>query len=601
MSRAGRSSAGRRRRADDALRLSRTIRAFSRICRLGLASASPHDTGTNLLRELCRALELKRAEIWLFGPNGRRLWRFAAHGAAHLLADRPSGLPMQECGFTRLVLRRRQGVHHSRAASAGRSRRTALRGGVTSAFGAPLRVHGRTIGLMYADRGGARFDMTASDLELGSALATLCADVLQRARSRHQDERRQQRMGMLNAIGQAMVSQEDLARLLPAVARLLKRHLGCLGVVIGLYRSQGRQLEVAAVAGAGGPRPVGRHFELHSGPPRIDLCRQATVSGQPVSLSDSRLLPRTLVWWRGARTVLSIPMRVSGGVAGVIRLESERPFAFDKDDQEVLAVAGEQIGHAVRRRQAMEELHLRQQDVQAVSASLERMLEEERRRIARELHDELAQSMTAVKINLGLIRELMPQAGVEVKRTMRESEDIVRQTIAEIRRIAMDLRPAMLDDLGLVPALNWLADNFAHRTGIKVALDADARLAPADGEIRTLLYRFVQEALTNVARHAGARSVRIDLITSNGRIRASVDDDGKGIRHVRGRRTTGFGLIGMRERIERVGGTLAIESSTGVGTRLVAEVPRDGRATASRSVGSAVPRAARRRGREARA
>jgi signal transduction histidine kinase len=407
-------------------------------------------------------------------------------------------------------------------------------------------------------------------------------------------------MGLLNAIGQAMTSQEDLAKVMSGVARILKRRLGCRGVAIGLYRSEGRQLEIVAVAGAGGPRPVGRRLEVQNGPPKIDICRRATVSKKPVSLSDSRLLPRTLVWWRGVRTVLSIPMRVRGGVLGVVRLESERPFAFDQEDQAVLAVIGEQLGHAVRRDRAMEDLRLRQREVQAISASLERMLEEERRRIARELHDELAQSMTAAKFNLGLIRQLMPHAVPEVKRAIRETENIVRQTIAEIRRISMDLRPAMLDDLGLVPALNWLADSFSRRTGIAVSLDADDTLAPADAEIKTLLYRFVQEALTNVVRHARARSVRISLSAADGRIRASVDDDGKGIRRARGRRSTGFGLIGMRERIERVGGILSIESRNGAGTRLVAEVPRDGRAAPPRPGGPAARRETVATGREAR-
>ncbi len=583
------------------MRLSRTIRAFSRISRLDLGTASPHDKGEKLLREVCRALDLKRAEIWLIGPNDHRLWRFATHGSGHLLADRPSGLPIKECAFTRLVLRRRQGVYHPRAARAGRvRRRSPLQRSVTAAFGAPLMVRGRPIGLLYADRGGAQFEMSASELELGSALSALCGDVLQRARSRHHEARRQMQMGLLNAIGQAMTAQEDLAKVMSGVARILKRRLGCRGVSIGFYRAQGRQLEIAAVAGAGGPRPVGRRFEVQKGSSKTAICRRATVSRKPVSLSDSRLLPRTLVWWRGVRTVLSIPMRVRGGVLGIVRLESERPFAFDEDDQAALAVVGEQLGHAVRRDRAMEELRLRQREVQAISAGLERMLEEERRRIARELHDELAQSMTAVKFNLGLIRQLMPHAGPEAKQAVRETEDIVRQTIAEIRRISMDLRPAMLDDLGLVPALNWLADTFSRRTGIAVSLDADDALAPADAEIRTLLYRFVQEALTNVVRHARARSVRIDLSAADGRIRASVDDDGKGIRHAAGRRSAGFGLIGMRERIERVGGILSIESRNGGGTRLVAEVPRDGRAAPPRPGGPPARREAVASGREAR-
>ena len=263
---------------------------------------------------------------------------------------------------------------------------------------------------------------------------------------------------------------------------------------------------------------------------------------------------------------------------GALRLESERPFAFDQEDQTVLANVGEQVGHAVRRERLLDDLRRRQRDVEAVSASLERMLEEDRRRIARELHDELAQSMTAAKINLALLRQLLPDAQPEARRAIRETERIVNGTIADIRRISMDLRPALLDDLGLVPALKWLADTFSRRTGIRVLVETDDAATPIDVEVKTLLYRFVQEALTNVFRHARARAVQVQLSTKGRGLRAIVHDDGTGIRRKGGRKQPGLGLLGMRERIERVGGTLTIHSRAGAGTSLVAEVPVGGRA-----------------------
>jgi signal transduction histidine kinase len=364
------------------------------------------------------------------------------------------------------------------------------------------------------------------------------------------------RIVLLNEICRAIAAEDDPSRLLPKVARILRRRLGCLGVVIGLAPARSRRLEVAAAAGEGGRRaPAG----------------------------DAPLMSRRLVRWRGAGSVLTLRMPVRG-VVGVIRVESARPLAFDRSDRTMLLAAAEQVGHAVRRGRAMAALRLRQRDVEMVSHRLERMLEEERRRIARELHDELAQSMTAAKINLALIRQQMPHAAAGAKRAIRDTEGIVRRTIAAIRRIAMDLRPAVLDDLGLLPALDWLADLFSRRTGIAVTIAARGAPASGDAEIRTLLYRFVQEALTNVARHARARSVRVDLSAVNGRIRAVIDDDGRGMRGAPGGRPSGFGLIGMRERIERVGGTLSIESRAGRGTRLVAEVPRTERAASRQGV-----------------
>src|SRR5207247_2026892 len=215
--------------------------------------------------------------------------------------------------------------------------------------------------------------------------------------------------------------------------------------------------------------------------------------------------PEVCAYWPDARSALVIPMRSRGRILGTFRLESLRPAAFDDEDLAYFSILAEQIGHAIRRARVIEDLNHKQEDLRAVSESLERRLEEERRRIARELHDELAQSMTAAKINLGLLGDLTRAASPEVRRAIKETEAVILRTIDATRRIAMDLRPVMLDELGLVPALRWYAGSFARRTGIPVEIQANGVGGSGRSEFRTLLFRFFQEALTNVVRHAQAR------------------------------------------------------------------------------------------------
>src|SRR2546425_4985588 len=305
---------------------------------------------------------------------------------------------------------------------------------------------------------------------------------------------------------------------------------------------------------------------------RSALSPRVLQSGTALRIDDLHRLPEICSYWPEARSALVIPMRSRGRIVGTFRLESLRASAFDDEDLSYFSILAEQIGHAVRRARVIEDLSRKQADLRAVSESLEKRLEEDRRRIARELHDELAQSMTAAKINLGLLRTLTRGAAPAVRRAILETEAVVRSTIEDTRRIAMDLRPSMLDELGLVPALRWYADTFSRRTGVGVDVQANGGGGPAQKDVNTLLFRFFQEALTNVARHARARQVRIGLNSFNGSLRAVVADDGIGMRQG-GPPYRGLGLLGMRERIERAGGVLRIHSRPGRGTRLVADIP----------------------------
>ena len=192
-----------------------------------------------------------------------------------------------------------------------------------------------------------------------------------------------------------------------------------------------------------------------------------------------------------------------------------------------------------------------------MTRQLLRAQEDERRRIARELHDEAGQALTAVKIELDL--EGRTEAAARVGRVL-----------AQVRDLSNLLRPSALDDLGLVPALGSLVEEFARTTRIDARLEAGDALPPVATERQVVIYRAAQEALTNVARHAGARRVVVRLAAADGGVRLAIEDDGRG---VAGEPRPHLGLLGMRERVAAAGGTLAASGRPGHGFRVVVQVP----------------------------
>lgn len=479
---------------------------------------------------------------------------------------------MRDCPFGRRLLRRRQVV----VEGGGPGRRVNGRFchvgwyGLTSLFGAPLRGPGRPLGFLVADRGGRRFHLDAAELEAARALSGRVADVVCGALAREQQGRRQAGLLLLSQVGRAISAEEDLSVLLPRVAAAVREATESVGVVVALHDDTTEEFEVAAISGP--PGQYSRGYRFPARPHATALSPRVLRTGRPVVIADLRSAPEVCAYWSRARAVLVIPIRSGGRILGTLRLEDARTRAFEEDEIRLCTTLADQIGHAIRRARVLEALNRKQAELRAVSESLERRIEEDRRRIARELHDELAQSMTAARINLALLRTLTRGGAADVRRAIRETEAVVLRTIAETRRIAMDLRPSILDELGLVAALRWYADTFSRRTGVGVEIRANGNGGPADKDAKTLLFRFFQEALTNVARHARAGRVRIGLSGTNGTIRAVVADDGIGFRPG-GTHHQGLGLIGMRERLERAGGSLRLRSRPGRGTRLLAELP----------------------------
>ena len=212
-------------------------------------------------------------------------------------------------------------------------------------------------------------------------------------------------------------------------------------------------------------------------------------------------------------------------------------------------------------------------DLRELSARLVRAQEEERRTLARELHDEVGQSLSAIMMEANSLEESQGDAALdraEVRVRLASIGNIAARSLNVVRDLALLLRPSMLDDFGLVPALNWQARETAKRTGLNVRVTADETSGDLPDEHKTCIYRLAQEALSNAARHAGARNIRVTVKTDPGLVRFSVQDDGTGFdkRFVRG-----LGLLGMDERARRLGGKLWIDSQPGRGTTISAELP----------------------------
>jgi len=231
------------------------------------------------------------------------------------------------------------------------------------------------------------------------------------------------------------------------------------------------------------------------------------------------------------------------------------------------------IEDITERRRAQQQLHGHREQLRDLTVRLEAAREAERTRIAREIHDELGQALTALKIDLTWLRRRMPQPAPELAGKVDGMEAILDDTAGAIQRIATELRPGVLDELGLQAAIQWQAREFETRTGIACRVEVPAEQPTVDATRATAAFRIFQEALTNVARHAGATRVLVRFTLSAQALALSVEDNGRGISKGALADSRSLGLLGIRERATSLGGTVAITGERGRGTTLTLTLP----------------------------
>jgi signal transduction histidine kinase len=228
----------------------------------------------------------------------------------------------------------------------------------------------------------------------------------------------------------------------------------------------------------------------------------------------------------------------------------------------------------LRHRRGQEQLRESHERLRALSVYLQTVREEERTRIAREVHDELGQALTGCKLDVSWIASKLPR---DMKDLLQKTEALashIDSTIQMVRRIATELRPGILDHLGLVAALEWQANEFQTRTGIRCDVHSDLGDLALDSDMTTALFRIFQETLTNVIRHAGATQVMVQLKSADERIILEVSDNGRGISKEEVSNTTSMGLLNMRERAALLGGDFKIHRlARGKGTKVSVSIP----------------------------
>lgn len=225
------------------------------------------------------------------------------------------------------------------------------------------------------------------------------------------------------------------------------------------------------------------------------------------------------------------------------------------------------------RQKAAAQLDASHRELRELYGVMHEVREAERIRIARELHDELAQWLTALKMDVSWIAARLPKELTRLVEKTTKMKEVVDTTVAAVRRIASDLRPVMIDDLGLVPAIEHLLHDFSQRTGILVSLDTRAEGVDFRDPVATAVYRMVQEALTNVARHAAATRVELSLSTDGADLRVTVRDNGRGIEEARLRKSKSYGVLGIRERAQTLGGDARIYRADQGGTVVEIRIP----------------------------
>ena len=432
---------------------------------------------------------------------------------------------------------------------------------MSSFLGVPIMLRGTAYGNLYLTEKANGADFTEADQELVTLLASQAAVAVENARLYESATRWSRQLESLHEVARTFAEETELERLLEQVCRHLRELIGArLALILLPNSADGLRIAAADAADKDAASLVGDVLKRTGSkagrvldrrqPARVD----SVIDDPEVDQEEARRL--------GIRSGIYVPLVSRGRAIGVVAVHDKlaREGRFGDADLRLAEIFGARVAVAVDNSERVARDTLRRVlDAQEL----------ERRRLALELHDETGQALTSILLGLKAIRAAPDAAAAE--RAEADLRELVVGALQNVRGLAVELRPASLDDFGLGSALERLATTLQERSGLEVAVEVglDERL---DDAAETAIYRFVQEAFTNVVKHARASRVSVVVGRRDGGVSAVVEDDGRGFDQ-REIRPDALGLVGMRERLALLGGTLAIESRPGHGTSLIAFVP----------------------------
>lgn len=403
----------------------------------------------------------------------------------------------------------------------------------------------------------------------GPLIAMILRDITERTQSQRELQRRASEFAALYETTRDLAAQHNLPSLLQTIVERAISLLRTSGGGIYLYDEERGDLAFHAVEGSR-DAPLGQRVSLGSG-----IAGRVAKTRQPMVVDDdhhSEYRPPEHI-----AAVMAAPMLYGGELLGVLVVHEYETTGhrFTEAERQLLEFFAAQAAIALHNAELFQQVHASRRRLQLLSRQLLQAQEVERRNIARELHDEIGQTLTSVQMNLQAIEPELAQSPARTR--LQETMATLEQTLQQVRSLSLNLRPSVLDDFGLVPALNWLARRQAQAIGLSVEFSADPLTERPPVEVETACFRVAQEALTNVIRHAHAKRVLIDLKQVSSELQLSIQDDGVGFDLPavmrRARNGASLGLLGLKERVLLAGGQIDIESAPGEGTLVRASFP----------------------------
>ena len=413
-------------------------------------------------------------------------------------------------------------------------------------------------------------------------------DISDRKQAEEKIKRQNEELILLNTIARIIGQSIDLNNILSsALAFIMETSEASIG---GIFLPEDSQWNLAAYKNTSS-----KDLAVKSDPQFtrvVPIVNYVAKKGEIIiahkNMPENDLLPDPLYYPHNLQSFVCLPLKSKERVVGVLLMGSDREILFRRKDQELLKSLGNTIGVAIDHARLFEEVKTTSREIEQERGKLEQLTlklllsqEEERRKISRELHDEAGQLLSTLKINLDMIGKQLPQGLESLQQLVTKSTQLVDQSSLEIKRICTNLLPSVLESLGLEAALASYIDGFTQSHGIDAEFNSCQIKERLPFEIERVIYRVVQESLNNVAKHAGASRLTVNLIDTPSSIIATIDDNGVGFdlkKTLSSQEVNrGLGLLGIKERVALVKGKVSIKSEMGSGTLIRLEIPKNSR------------------------
>ncbi|MDR5694406.1 MAG: GAF domain-containing sensor histidine kinase [Armatimonadota bacterium] len=383
---------------------------------------------------------------------------------------------------------------------------------------------------------------------------------------------RTRELTLLHAVAEALNRSLNVRETLGDVLRQISDRLGLLGGWMYLWSQERGEYVPGPTYSL--PEVLVRDPVALEGECR---CLQMLVRGELAQVIDLECERLEQLQFRITNRHVTVPLRTSERTLGLMNFVVPPRRALMPRELEMLSAIGFQVGMAIERTRLYEEVLAKEAVRTELLEKIISAQEDERRRIARELHDEAGQALTALILNLEMTEESLPDTNSQIREQLRHLRELAEHTLGEIRKLIYDLRPTILDDLGLNAAIRWYLKNAVEPRGISVELEMPPSDRRLPHHVETAIFRIIQEALNNVVKHAQASKVRVEVHYNQAEVRVSVTDNGKGFNVgailARSDGGRGVGLLGMQERASLLGGKFSIASAPGRGTRVELVLP----------------------------